>query len=60
MSEMFDEGELEEENCQKPCDPSIGCGWCADYWARMEREGYWNTAKHEWTAKGMREMTKRR
>jgi hypothetical protein len=46
----------EEIECQEPCDPQVGCPNCADYWARMEHEGFWENGK--WTDKGMKEMTK--
>jgi hypothetical protein len=37
----MDEEEDIEENCQTPCDPDIGCPYCASYWQRMIDEGYW-------------------
>ena len=45
--------------CDGPCDPdNAPCPACVEYWNRMEREGFWNRSKHEWTRKGMKEMTK--
>ena len=46
------------EECQKPCHPDFGCRECAEYWARMAHEGFWDSEKHCWTDKGFREMTK--
>lgn len=48
----------EDNECRKPCDPDVGCADCADYWERMQREGYWDGQKHQWTARGMKEMRK--
>lgn len=44
----------DETECREPCDPQVGCPHCADYWARMEHEGFWRNGK--WTDKGMREI----
>jgi hypothetical protein len=44
--------------CGKPCPPDNSCDECTEYWIRMEREGYWDRVKHEWTPKGLREMMK--
>lgn len=44
--------------CGNPCDPADGNECCASYWARMEREGYWDRQQHRWTDKGWQEMTK--
>jgi hypothetical protein len=49
--------EEDELDCRKPCDPNVGCGVCADYWARMRRQGFWKDGVG-WTEAGMREMTK--
>lgn len=45
-----------EQECGQPCDPQLGNECCAEYWARMEREGFWNGSR--WTEKGWREITK--
>lgn len=45
-----------EDDCGRPCGPLSRCTGCAEYWQRMEREGFWNTQKNEWTEKGWREM----
>lgn len=50
--------DLEDGECGKPCDPDLHRECCADYWARMVREGFWNQRGHQWTAKGWREITK--
>lgn len=50
--------DADDEKCCEPCDPNSGCGECADYWQRMEREGFWNMEKHEWTPRGWREIIK--
>ena len=50
--------EPEEDECRKPCDPALNRGCCADYWARMEREGFWDSERHRWTDKGWKEITK--
>ena len=52
------EDEPEESECGKPCDPDHACDECAEYWDRMEREGYWNRPGHRWTDKGWHEITK--
>ncbi len=48
----------EENECSKPCNPDLDRECCADYWARMEHEGFWHREGHRWTAKGWREITK--
>jgi hypothetical protein len=48
----------DEECCGKPCDPNLHTECCAEYWQRMEREGYWDRDQHRWTEKGWREITK--
>jgi len=48
----------DDEECQQPCDPESGCDGCAEYWARMVHEGYWDHEGHRWTDKGWREITK--
>lgn len=50
--------EADEELCGRPCDPDHHNLCCVDYWQRMVAEGYWNERRHEWTAKGMKEITK--
>ena len=50
-------GEIEDV-CGRPCDPDLHTECCADYWARMEREGFWNRREHRWTDKGWREILK--
>jgi hypothetical protein len=61
MSEVTDSNSVdeteEESQCQKPCDPAVGCEECAEYWQRMQEEGYWVDGQG-WTNKAMREMTK--
>ena len=54
---MNDDEEL-EDTCGKPCDPDLHTECCAEYWARMEREGFWNQAEHRWTSEGWREIVK--
>ncbi len=44
--------------CERPCDPNTGCPDCAEYWTRMEHEGFWDRSQHQWTDKGWREMLK--
>ena len=51
-----EEGMEEESECGKPCNPAHACDECADYWQRMEREGYWGPKG--WTDKGWREICK--
>lgn len=45
-----------EHQCQAPCDPDVGCPECAEYWQRMEDEGYWDMEQHRWTEKGWNEI----
>jgi len=52
------EHDYDETECGKPCPPDNPCDECAEYWQRMIHEGYWDKDKHEWTAKGMKEMMK--
>jgi hypothetical protein len=52
------EHDEEETECGKPCPPENPCDECAEYWQRMEREGYWDRDKHKWTEKGWKEITK--
>ena len=56
----LDDDELREndDTCQHPCDPDVGCPECADYWSRMEAQGFWDRDRHRWTDKGWHEMTK--
>lgn len=44
--------------CWKPCDPALHHECCAEYWSRMEREGYWDGPAHRWTDRGWREFMK--
>lgn len=53
-----DEQDMGPENCGRPCPPEINSDCCADYWARMVSEGFWDADTHRWTALGMREMLK--
>ena len=50
-------GELDEDECGKPCAPEHACENCMGYWNRMRHEGFWDD-RNGWTAKGMREMCK--
>lgn len=50
--------EPEEPECQRPCDPDLNTECCAEYWQRMESEGFWNRRGHRWTDKGWREILK--
>ena len=55
----IDSSESGQENrCREPCDPDVGCEHCADYWQRMEHEGFWDRRRRRWTPKGWREITK--
>jgi hypothetical protein len=47
-----------EDDCGRPCEPDLNRDCCAEYWDRMEREGFWNRRGHRWTAKGWKEITK--
>jgi len=58
MIEVEQEESDNESICKKPCDPNVGCSECASYWERMIVEGFWDRLKHQWTAKGWRELTK--
>jgi len=50
---------LEPENdCRKPCDHDVNCPHCADYWARMQREGLWDKDRHRWTEKGWNDIVR--
>jgi hypothetical protein len=46
------------DECGKPCPPENPCDDCAEYWHRMEVEGYWDHNNHRWTEKGWGEKTK--
>jgi hypothetical protein len=48
----------EDRKCGHPCGPNNPCDECADYWARMIREGYWDDVLHQWTRKGIEESMK--
>lgn len=48
----------EENECRKPCDPAVGCPFCADYWQRMVNEGLWDMDRHRWTDKGWASITR--
>lgn len=50
--------ENEEVECQEPCDPDVGCPHCAEYWQRMEHEGFWDRERHRWTDRGWKEILK--
>lgn len=52
-----DPPDRDEHDCGRPCDPDLNNECCADYWARMVREGYWNAERHEWTPSGIRERS---
>lgn len=56
---MVEENELNEvfSDCGQPCPPDDACDECADYWNRMEQEGYWDP-RGKWTNKGWDEITK--
>lgn len=48
----------DETDCREPCDPDVGCPHCAEYWQRMEREGFWDAERHRWTDRGWKEIVK--
>lgn len=58
ICDACEQPEDEHHSCEQPCDPNLDCSACADYWARMVDEGFWNVEHHRWTAKGWREITK--
>lgn len=47
----------QDEQCQRPCHPSVECPACADYWGRMIDEGFWDEQRERWTDKAMKSMT---
>lgn len=58
MSGPEDQEDQGAEDCGRPCPPELNRDCCSDYWHRMVNEGYWDADRHEWTAKGMKEMCK--
>jgi hypothetical protein len=58
MAEHIPTPEADEERCTKPCDPDLHRACCADYWARMEWEGFWEPRAHRWTERGWKELLK--
>lgn len=51
-----DRDESDETECGRPCAPEAACDECAEYWHRMQTEGYWDRERHRWTDKGWREI----
>lgn len=49
--------EDDDNECQKPCPPSVQCEFCDNYWDEMKQLGYWRD-DIGWTDKGFKEMNK--
>lgn len=52
----IEQADEDDDDCGRPCDPKLHTDCCAEYWQRMEAEGYWDGQR--WTEKGWREITK--
>ena len=58
VCDACEQPEDEHHSCEKPCDYSLICPMCSDYWDRMVDEGFWNVERREWTNKGYKEFMK--